>query len=97
MPLIFLPPPPPPVAARPLWGSEETCQAQGIEGRRVEAQLAEVWQHWHGRIEAVSSETQAVDENYRHLPFERVGSRRVRYRPTQPLTPRRFTFEDDHE
>ena len=99
---ILIPPTPPPVAeVRPLLQSDETAIAQGLEGQQVRDQLELVSKHWFQHTQSIVAEPDAdlLDElnDYRHVPFERVGSRRVRYVRIEPLKPRKTHFAEDEE
>jgi hypothetical protein len=100
MPLLTAPPP---AAAevRPFWEVDDLAFLQGDEGQQVRLEIELVGQHWREQaLGSLQSEpTDLIDElqQYRHVPFERVGTRRVRFRAAKPLLPRRLTFDDDEQ
>jgi len=89
---------PQPVAAevRSLYELEESPFAQGGEAQLLFTQFDEVRRHWldHAAQPVPSPEDDDLLP-YRHVPFEVVGTRRVRYKEAGPLKPRRFSIEED--
>lgn len=47
------------------------------------------------RVTTPLNQIASEPENYRHVPFQAMGSARVILGPIQPLPVRRFTLEDD--
>ncbi len=102
MPILFLQTLPPPVTeVRSLLQSDGTAIAQGREGQQVRDKMERVNMHWLQLTQSIVAEPDAdlLDElnDYRHVPFERVGSRRVRYVRIEPLKPRKIHFAEDEE
>lgn len=99
MPVLIPPPPPQTAAICPFDEAEELAIAQGREGRQVRDQVEMVGRHWRQRSLDTVGEPGAdlLDElnAYRHVPFERVGTRRVRYVRTRDLQPRKIDIDED--
>lgn len=99
MPILAPPIPPTAAEVRPLWESDETAIAQGLEGRQVREQMELVSKHWFEQTTNADTEsdTDLLDElnNFRHVPFKVVGTRRVRYIRVEPLKPRKINFDED--
>ena len=51
------------------------------------------------RSSSASPTAEPVDdlENYRHVPFQAVGTRRVSYEKVEPLSPRKVEYVEDDE
>lgn len=99
MPVLSPTLPPQAVEVRSLWDVEETAVSQGLEGQQVREQLENVSQHWRQQSLAalVTAPSDLLDQmsSYRHPPFERVGTRRVRYVGIRDLTPRHIECDFD--
>jgi hypothetical protein len=97
----FISPPCPPQAAeiRPFWELEDSPIAQGLEGRQVREQIEIISKHWQEQsLDAlVETDAELLDElnNYRHPPFENLGTIRVRFTKISDLEPRKFVFDED--
>jgi len=101
MPVLIATLPPQAAEIRPFWESDECAIAQGIEGQQVREQIEFVSQHWRRQSLDTIAERDAdlIDElnDYRHVPFERVGTRRVRYTRTNDLRPRKIFFDENDQ
>ena len=72
---------------------EPSLSAVGNEGRSVDAQIMKFIRDSLERRLLTDDET----PEYRHVPFETVGTFRVRYPPATVLLPRKFDFDDEDE
>jgi hypothetical protein len=99
MPVLIPHFPPQAAEIRPFWELEESAVAQGLEGQQVREQIEIVGKHWREQsLDAlVASDTDLLDElsDYRHPPFEKVGTRLVRYVRITDLQPRKIDFDED--
>ena len=86
---------------RPFWESSETAIAQGLEGQQVREQIESVSRHWREQSLGALGEAAAdlLDElsDFRHPPFERVGTLGVRFTRINDLKPRTIIFDEDEE
>jgi len=55
----------------------------------------EVLRHWNERFASSLVAEEVEISGYRHVPLEKVGTIRVRYKKAKPLMPRRFPVEDE--
>ena len=97
MTILYAPPP----AAGPHVISWLECDgapvAEGPEGRHVQDNLNEAIRHWNLRTEQVLREQEHDDVPviaYRHVPFQRVATVRLRYASPRTLQPRRLVPDD---
>ena len=67
----------------PLWGSEDTPNAQGAEGQCVQEQLELVLRHWNERTEVVPGEIVVTEFDaeltYEPIPPKKTIHVRTRY------------------
>lgn len=101
MPVLTTALPPQTVEVRSLCDVEEAAISQGPEGRQVRAQIEQVSQHWRQQSLAapatVASDLLDQQCRYRHPPFERVGTRSVRYVGIRDIRPRQIECDFDEE
>ncbi|MCO6459646.1 MAG: hypothetical protein J5I93_30390 [Pirellulaceae bacterium] len=101
MPVLTTALPPQAVEVRSLWDVEETAVSQGLEGRQVREEIENVSQHWRQQplVALVIAPSDLPDQmsSYRHPPFERAGTRRVRYVGIRDLTPRHIECDFDED
>jgi hypothetical protein len=99
MPALIPPSTPQAAEVRPLWDVEETAVSQGREGRQVREQLQDVTQHWRQQSLAApvfdAGELADLPSEYRHPPFAKIGTVRVRFTGITVLKPRPFVVEED--
>jgi hypothetical protein len=82
------------VERREFDGSDSGPLAQGPEGLRVRENMMKVATQWLDRAEPVLRSEFDDRPQFRHVVFESVGKRRVRYSDAGPLPPRKFSFDD---
>lgn len=68
----------------------------GTDGRLVSENRRKAESHWLRRAERLLKPEPEVLA-YKHVPFEVIGTIRVRYKPAQVMTPRRFPATADDE
>lgn len=74
---------------------EEAPAASGEAGMELQSQFQAAIRHWLEGREAVSSLEEGNDETgFRFVPFSKVGTIRVRFKPAQPLRPLRYSVDD---
>lgn len=99
MPLLAPAPPPQDASHYSIWESREMPFAQGLEGQQVREQIEFVSRHWREQSLGALGEpaTDLLDElrDYKHPPFERVGSLGVRFTRINDLKPRKIIFDED--
>ena len=95
MPVLL---PPPSVAEiRYLSGPEEIAYGHGEAARLVKRNIKAVRKQWRDHAEQPEAEEEDDLMPYRHVPFEVVGTRKVRYTAGEPLRPRRIVWDDEDE
>jgi hypothetical protein len=95
MPVLL--PPPPAAHVRSLWGPEEIAYGQGEAAELMKLNMAEVQKHWRDRAQQSEADEDDEEISYRHVPFEVIGTRKVRYTAIEPLRPRRIVWDDEDE
>ena len=94
--------PSPPIAEfRPVWEAQEThfdlqgFSLQGSDGRKLNERIKQVAMHWYATSVQAAGSLAPDEPPYRHVPFEKVKTIRVRYLPAKPLPPRHFNLDED--
>lgn len=82
---------------RPFWEQSESrfdlpgFDLHGLAGRQLHERMAQVVEQWRETTQELAPSVIEDAPAYRHVPFEKVKTIRVRYRPAKPLPPRRFS------
>lgn len=79
----------------PLIEVEDAPNAQGDEGRRVHENITVAMRQWYDRANGLANSQTFDDSTYRHVPFQIVGTRQIRYVKVEPLRPRRIAIDDE--
>lgn len=77
----------------PIFETDELAYAEGSEGQQLRERINSVSQHWEQQMYVYSSDS--ADDQIRHVPFAKVGTRKVRYVRIKPMKPRQIVFDED--
>jgi hypothetical protein len=86
--------PPATAEIRPITEEEDGAIAHGRDGYLLRRQMQAAMRQWVDRAERTAQGSEIDHASYRHLPFQVVGKRQVRYREVAPLSPRQIDFDD---
>lgn len=102
MPILVPTIPPQAAEVRPYWEMETPAIAQGNEAEQMQLQFDILKAHWTERSPDADLQTDLLDafDDFGQLPFERVGTVRMRFTEVRDLAPREIDwnideFEDD--
>jgi len=76
---------------------DQSPSAQGSEGQAIYARIREIQRDLHERSASELEVRNGGQVAYRHVPFQTVGTLRVRYKSAVALQPRQFDFDDEDE
>lgn len=94
--MALLCPQAPAAEVRYLFEPEEIAIGQGDAAIVIRNQFNSVYIQWNDRAQQFEIQDDELVP-FRHVPFQMVGTRKVRYRYAGPLKPRRILSDDEDE
>ena len=85
--------PPPQQLITPLREVQSDYQFEGDGGKRLEISFRTATEQWVDRP-SVQIEQQDSDSTVNHVPFKKVGTKKVRFKPSVPMKARTIATED---
>ncbi len=77
-----------------LYELNKSCTAASSDGMELLRQYTRVRSQWMNR-QGFESPAVQDDLGYRHVPFRRVGTLKVRFLPAQPMGARSVNLDED--
>lgn len=79
---------------------DRPCQshmAEGREGQVIDERIRRILEDMRERSRSSSVIDEVPESGYRHVPFQRAGTIRVRFQEAVPMKPRQVVFENEDE
>ncbi len=87
----------PPTWEVPAQEVRSSYKLEGSDGQILAKQFGSVIAHWNSRPSYVIDCLASPNDEITHVPFKKIGTIKVHFKPARPMRPRSIEIEDDEE